>query len=153
MSPHPLDNRWLERLCKEYPQSADQLTALSDHLFTKQSHLQRFILFCAAHPELPMMQMFAEYNAALDDVALRRMREPSNDKLASFRAEAKPGSKRHKTRSKLVEAALRLILEQTSWKLEELADTAGLSIATLHRHFDSRSAVVVAAYDRLFSIE
>lgn len=148
-----IDGPWLERLGKEYPKAAGQLHALAAHLLTKEPRLYKLVLFCATRPELPMIRMFAEYGAALDDVALRHLKEPANQRAASFRAEARPGSKRHRTRSKFIETALRLILERPSWKMEELAAEAGLAIATLHRHFDSRGAVIVAAYDQLLSNE
>jgi hypothetical protein len=152
-----IDSNWLSSLAEEFPQSADQIGALAKHLLDKQECLARLIRFCAARPELPMMRMYAEYGAALDAVALEPPRGEAEPELTDEEAaeleprERAARTKRLRTRTRAIGTAVKLILEGSPWKIEQLAEKAGVGAATIHTHFSTRSRVIVAAYDELLS--
>lgn len=156
-SSNEVHNQWITQLAAEFPQAADQLGALADHLQVKHERLAALIRYCAAHPELPMMRMYAEYSAALDAVALEPPREVEPEvsdeeaKLLGPRERA-ARTKRMRSRARIVKAAETFILSQVpSWTLTEVAVEAGVGVATVHTHFRSRSNVLVVAYERLLS--
>jgi hypothetical protein len=149
-----IDSHWLSGLAEEFPQSAEQVEKLAAHVAAKQERLSRLIHFCAAHPELPMMRMYAEYGAALDAVVLEPPREVEPEVTNEEAAELHPReraarTKRIRTRTSVSKAATKLILRGTPWRMEQVAEEAGVGVATLHAHFSTRSKVVVAAYDEL----
>jgi hypothetical protein len=150
-----INSRWLARLAEEYPESAGQLGALTDHLLAKQERLAALIRYCAARPELPMMRMYAEYGAALDAVALEPLQEVAelaeDDAAKLGPRERAARTKRIRTDNWVLDAALKFILQRSSWRMDELAKEAGVGVATVHTHFHSRSNVLVAAYERLLS--
>lgn len=150
-----IDSKWLSGLAEEFPQSADQIGALAEHLLDKQDRLARLIRFCVAHPELPMMRMYAEYGAALDAVALEPPREVEPEVTDEEAAELHPReraarTKRLRSRRKIAEAAALLARENPQvWKVEDVVPVSGVSLPTLYNHFFNRQRLTVAAYDHL----
>jgi hypothetical protein len=145
-----------DQLASEYPRAAEQLNVLTKHLAIKHERLAALVRFCAAHPELPMMRMYAEYSTALDAVALEPPREEAQEVSDEEAARLSPReraarTKRIRTRLRVVETASGFILERDSWRIEELAAEAGIGEATVHNRFHSRSGVVVAAYGHLLA--
>ncbi len=152
-----IHSNWLSDLAEAFPESVDQLGALAEHMFAKQEKLATLIRFCAARPELPMMRMYAEYSAALDAVALEPAREVETEvsdeeaKLLGSRQRA-ARTKRLRSRAWIVKTVATLIAENAGeWRLDEVPALSGMSNATLHNHFRSRSQLAAAAYDHLIA--
>lgn len=151
-----IDSQWFSQLAERYPQAAEQLRELSEHLFAKQERLVALIMFCAAHPELPMMRMYAEYSAALDVVALELPNEQMEELTAEVAAlnphQRAARTKTTRTQSRVIETVVNLILDrQDSWTREEVADLSGVGLTTVYRYYNSREKLLAAAYSRLLA--
>lgn len=147
-------NNWLFELGEKFPESADQLDALADHLFTKQEKLAALIRHCAAHPELPMLRMYAEYSAALDAVALEPPREVelevSDEEAGKLDSRARAGrTKLLRTRARIVEAASQLLGGTQPLAIDKVCELSRVSKPTFYNHFRLRSQLVAAAYAHL----
>jgi hypothetical protein len=151
-----IHSHWLSELGKDFPESADQLGILAEHLFAKQEKLAALVRYCAAHPELPMMRMYAEYSAALDAVELESPVEIQSEVSEEEASKLSPRdraarTKKLRTRTKTIAVAVKFILEGEAWTLVEVAEKAGVGIATVHTHFRNRNRVLVAAYNQLLT--
>lgn len=148
-------SNWLSDLAEEFPESVDQLGALAEHMFAKQEKLAALIRYCAAHPELPMMRLYAEYSAALDAVALEPPKEVEPEisdeeaKLLGPRQRA-ARTKCLRSRTWIAEAVAKLIAENADqWRVDEVPGLSGMSIATTHNHFPNRNLLAAVGYQYL----
>jgi transcriptional regulator GlxA family with amidase domain len=141
-----IHSNWLSELSEEFPQSAAQIDALTVHVFAKQEKLAVLIQFCAAHPKLHMMRMYAEYSAALDIVTLGSP-ELSQESTAS----ARHHTRRTRTHTAILDVAETLIQRDEPWNRDKLANLANISPATLYNHFASTSHIIVEAYERMLA--
>lgn len=148
------DTQWASRLADAYPEAAEQVEKLATHLMAKQERLFNLIQFCSAHPELDMMRMYVEYNAALDAVALEPPKG-AEPEVSDEEAKALPHrqraarTKRIRTRKAILKTAAELISAPSHWGRDELAFTAGVSVATLANYYATRNQLVAAAYEFL----
>jgi AcrR family transcriptional regulator len=60
-------------------------------------------------------------------------------------------TKRNRTREALITAAIDLVSEAGSYRLEDIASAAGVGLATVYNHFGGKKQLVDAAYERLMS--
>lgn len=55
--------------------------------------------------------------------------------------------------ARIVDAVLRLWADDAAPSMEEIADAAGVGVATVYRHFPNRAALESAAFNRIFAQE
>jgi AraC-like DNA-binding protein len=131
---------------------AVRLRRLSHFLQEKNKRLEALLQLFTRDPTLPIEAMVREYGSALDstdghDYLELVKKDLSADDLDHRQRSAR--TKRIRTRERLISTATSMVIQREPFRLADLAEVAGMSVATIHHHFRTKDELLWAVYDRL----
>jgi tetracycline repressor-like protein len=138
---------WISSLVERYPHLANKLWQHHERFCDRNAKLEGLPLLLTLDATLPLQQMQRDYSAMLDTKVARAEREPAAGENGPRQRSGQ--TRRQRTHEAIVSATMALIMEGAEFRLDDVAEGAGVSVATVYNHFNTKEHLLDTAYSRL----
>lgn len=129
-----------------------RLRQLRHYLDEKNRRLDALLQLFRQTPSLPIEAMVREYSTVLDATDgheyLEQVQQDASTEGLGYRQRS-ARTKRIRTRERLISTTQGLVIRREPFRLQDVADLAGVGVATLYSHFKTKNDLLWAVYDSL----
>jgi hypothetical protein len=146
--------QWVAELVGLFPHLADTLWQYHDHYCARHEFTEALPLLLTLNPDLSLADLVRRYSAEINASVTGEEQEVQESPVTGDALDSRQRAaltKRRRTREALITAAVEIIKEGGAFRGENIAEAAGVGLATLYNHFGSKGELLKVAYERLLT--